>query len=84
MHWEDMSWLNFMIVHRILTSQGIMVAQSESPRFNIPVFKEIFICNYYVHLIDCCSAVISLFSTDSQEDLWQVSLAMVRMFPVTG
>lgn len=29
-------------VHRILTSQGIMVAQSESPRFNIPVFKEIF------------------------------------------
>ncbi len=29
-------------VRRILSPQGIMVAQSESPRFNIPVFKEIY------------------------------------------
>jgi spermidine synthase len=29
-------------VRRILTPHGIMVAQSESPRFNIPVFKEIY------------------------------------------
>jgi spermidine synthase len=29
-------------VHRVLAPNGIMVAQSESPRFNIPVFKEIF------------------------------------------
>lgn len=29
-------------VHRILRKDGIMVSQSESPRFNVPVFCEIF------------------------------------------
>ncbi|MFA0964315.1 polyamine aminopropyltransferase [Roseivirga sp. BDSF3-8] len=29
-------------VHRILTSDGIMITQSESPRFNNKVFKEIY------------------------------------------
>ncbi len=31
-------------VHRILNSNGIMVTQSESPRFNTKVFQEIFEC----------------------------------------
>ncbi|BDD08898.1 hypothetical protein FUAX_13300 [Fulvitalea axinellae] len=31
-------------VHRILKKDGIMVTQSESPRFNVKVFKEIFDC----------------------------------------
>ena len=29
-------------VHRILTQQGVMVTQSESPRFNVPAFKAIY------------------------------------------
>ncbi|MEM7313109.1 MAG: spermidine synthase, partial [Planctomycetota bacterium] len=31
-------------VHRILNSNGIMVTQSESPRFNTKVFQEIYEC----------------------------------------
>ncbi|MFC2124918.1 polyamine aminopropyltransferase [Bacteroidota bacterium] len=31
-------------VHRILAKQGIMITQSESPRFNRDVFKEIYSC----------------------------------------
>ncbi len=31
-------------VHRILSPEGIMVTQSESPRFNAKVFREIFDC----------------------------------------
>jgi spermidine synthase len=31
-------------VHRILSADGIMVTQSESPRFNSKVFREIFDC----------------------------------------
>lgn len=31
-------------VHRILTQDGVMITQSESPRFNSKVFREIFDC----------------------------------------
>jgi len=31
-------------VHRLLTPQGIMMVQSESPRFNVQVFQEIYSC----------------------------------------
>lgn len=31
-------------VHRLLTPQGLMIVQSESPRFNVPVFQEIYQC----------------------------------------
>lgn len=31
-------------VHRILTPHGVMITQSESPRFNTKVFQEIFEC----------------------------------------
>jgi spermidine synthase len=31
-------------VYRLLTSQGLMIVQSESPRFNVKVFQEIYGC----------------------------------------
>lgn len=31
-------------VHRVLTQDGVMITQSESPRFNSKVFREIFDC----------------------------------------
>lgn len=31
-------------VHRVLTQDGVMITQSESPRFNSKVFREIFEC----------------------------------------
>jgi spermidine synthase len=31
-------------VHRILGPNGVMITQSESPRFNVPVFQEIYQC----------------------------------------
>jgi spermidine synthase len=31
-------------VHRILKSDGLMITQSESPRFNVDVFKDIYQC----------------------------------------
>ena len=52
----------------------------------ITSFKNLkdLICYFYAHLIDWCCEVVSSFSIVSQEDLWRVSLAMVRIFPVTG
>ena len=50
-------------VHRILTSQGIMVAQSESPRFNIPVFKEIFTAHKNVFGQDHVYAYLAFIPT---------------------
>ena len=56
----------YLDVYRILTKQGIMVTQSESPRFNQSVFKEIYQCYrdiFGLHQVHCYLAYIPTFPT---------------------
>ena len=56
----------YLDVYRILTKQGIMVTQSESPRFNQSVFKEIYQCYHDIfglHQVHCYLAYIPTFPT---------------------
>lgn len=80
-------------VHRILKADGVMVTQSESPRFNTKVFQEIFACYKSIFGADrvhCYLAYIPTyptgmwsFSFSSKGDLnpiTQVDLGAVESF----
>ena len=51
-------------VYRILRPQGLMVTQSESPRFNVNVFQEIYTCYFEIYGRDnvhCYLAYIPIY-----------------------
>ena len=53
-------------VYRILNPSGVMVTQSESPRFNQKVFKEIYACYrkiFGTHYVHCYLAYIPTYPT---------------------
>ncbi|HHG86331.1 MAG TPA: polyamine aminopropyltransferase [Bacteroidetes bacterium] len=61
-------------VHRILRPEGIMVTQSESPRFNTKVFQEIFACYrgiFGADRVHCYLAYIPTYPTG----MWSFSFS---------
>jgi spermidine synthase len=53
-------------VHRILNANGIMVVQSESPRFNVNVFQEIYQCFRRIFggdNVHCCLIYVPTYPT---------------------
>jgi spermidine synthase len=51
-------------VYRILRPQGLMITQSESPRFNVKTFQEIYSCYYQIYgreNVHCYLAYIPIY-----------------------
>lgn len=71
-------------VYRILNSQGVMVTQSESPRFNTKVFQEIFACYRSIfgdERVHCYLAYIPTYPTG----MWSFSFcSKSELHPTQG
>jgi spermidine synthase len=61
-------------VHRILKSDGLMVTQSESPRFNTAVFREIFDCYRGIYGQDKVSCYLAYIPT-YPSGMWSFSFS---------
>ncbi len=62
-------------VHRILKDEGVMITQSESPRFNTKVFQEIFSCYKEIfgqNQVHCYLAYIPTYPTG----MWSFSYSV--------
>lgn len=71
-------------VHRILSAQGVMITQSESPRFNAKVFQEIFACYREIFgqdKVHCYFAAIPTYPTGT----WSFSFSSKgELHPLEG